>query len=379
MRKLFLFFVLCMIPVAGRGVDVYARDATYVNKRPNVGNTRNTAPILFSVGKDIYRVQDIKIIERVLEKWSGNECIKNKFFNGNMLDFLAGMYKSCHGARNNLDAQLKKISGKQSGLVSESEKAFFTLITDKKLRVTAGVASVMSLPNAAVTASYAKDWLYKALGNCLVDNEKIRGLLQDYRRGVTEINPFVDLEACVNSVKVAKNVNGCPLDPTVTDRSLLSGWDNANGKYKKGFYAFPVSGGRMTVNKVMLYNGKILIACEGNKAKYIVNTAFSGLVDCQQKRYSGLPATGPIPDGVYLVRKRDMENPKNMDAWGGYRFPLIPETKTNTKGRGAMYLHGTSNSDKQQSAGCISLGTNIDDFVDTGFISGSIPVIVNYK
>jgi hypothetical protein len=42
-----------------------------------------------------------------------------------------------------------------------------------------------------------------------------------------------------------------------------------------------------------------------------------------------------------------------------------------------MYLHGTNDSNKHRSGGCISLGIAIDKFIETGFITGTVPVIVN--
>ena len=64
-------------------------------------------------------------------------------------------------------------------------------------------------------------------------------------------------------------------------------------------------------------------------------------------------------------------------SWGGHKVPLIPATETNTFGRTNMYIHGTTDPNKHRSGGCISLGIAVDKFIDTGFIQGVVPVIVN--
>lgn len=96
--------------------------------------------------------------------------------------------------------------------------------------------------------------------------------------------------------------------------------------------------------------------------------------------------TGPTPEGNYWVDPSEIwENAwyksGSTASWGNFRVIIHPYPKTETWGRGGMFIHG---GDTPGSIGCIDLTKYIDDFIERlrkvtgGFRACHVPLKVIY-
>lgn len=185
-----------------------------------------------------------------------------------------------------------------------------------------------------------------------------------------------NVEKCASLIGVHSDPESCQIGGWyVNDARYLDNLSNLTG-YTNQTYSFSQ---QVSNPYVGIYNGHILLVCDGATPAYLVQPTFSGLLMCQGGAYESLPSAGSAPDGVYLVKNNAIEELNPGPSWGKYRAPLIPSESTDTHGRTSMYLHGTTDKNKRQSGGCISLGVNIDEFVDDFFMNSGrdLVIIVN--
>ena len=309
-------------------------------------------PVLMSINGKTYFIEDLDKLEKDLDELKDSDpCISKLFESIKDKELVEALLGSCKTNMWKHEDRVRDLGGDEKG----SGKLDFVLRSNKG-----------------------------ALAECLVDISNLKTAMEDQRKNMTEIKNHVNLEECVNNLAYTKS---CPIGANTT------GAHNVNLELLKAFnwnqftkekYAFPVPG-NYKPGKALIFDGSVLIACQkendgSTSPKYVVHTAYSGLKGgCQNAQYSGVPRAGPIPNGVYLLGKVErIDNAGSKSSWGDYRYPLIPAMTTNTYFRDSMYLHGTSDKTKQQSAGCISLGTYIDEFVRTGWTNGgTIPVYVH--
>lgn len=223
----------------------------------------------------------------------------------------------------------------------------------------------------------------EGLKECIVHKDVLASLLKDNTTKppiITGTKITADIDKCISNIGILPPIKNdiCPLYPSVPDEKYIENIFNLNTTYRAQTFHFPTDM-PINTNKIIIFNGNVLVACENNMPKYLVRPTYSGRESCQNGQYQSIPYSGGTPNGVYIVRNKDKEDipEKKQLAWGQYRIPLIPANETNTFGRTNMYLHGTTDPNKHRSGGCISLGLAIDEFVETDFIDGTIPIIVN--
>lgn len=186
-----------------------------------------------------------------------------------------------------------------------------------------------------------------------------------------------DIQKCVASLGVHDDPNTCPVDGWyVRDKKyLISNFDIQ--PYVNRAYSFTTD---VEQPLIAVFNGYLILLCDGEKLVHVVQPAYSGLQQCQGGVFETLPNQGSAPDGVYLVKYSEIQDVEklNLDqkSWGKYRIPLRPAKETDTHGRTGMYFHGTTVADKRQSAGCISLGTGIDAFIDDFYLGKNRDMVI---
>ena len=122
-----------------------------------------------------------------------------------------------------------------------------------------------------------------------------------------------------------------------------------------------------------LFNGASLSVYEDDK-KIAEWPAVSGQPEYQNPQYQNKKEVGPIPAGVYVARKKDLQNrddygpikkytswPGGERGWGKHRVWLEPSKETDTFGRGGFSIHG---GDVPGSAGCIDLTSGMPRFAE---------------
>jgi len=141
----------------------------------------------------------------------------------------------------------------------------------------------------------------------------------------------------------------------------------------------------------IVFDGKNLKLIEND---VVINSipAVSGKNGFQDSSSQKMKNKGPIPEGVYLVKQKQLQSIKDISsydrlkgkfgfgtwpwletAWGESRVWLLPANETNTYGRTGFSIHGGS---FPVSIGCIDLTKRINDFKDW-FTSGNKDVILN--
>ncbi|MBP5485798.1 MAG: DUF2778 domain-containing protein [Alphaproteobacteria bacterium] len=224
--------------------------------------------------------------------------------------------------------------------------------------------------------------LRTGLKNCLITKESLtKRLTQNSKMHPTVTTKITaDIDKCISNIGILPPIKNdiCPLYPSVPDEKYIENIFNLNATYSTQTFHFPTDT-PISTNKIIIFNGNVLVACENNIPKYLVRPTYSGRESCQNGQYQSIPYSGGTPNGVYVVRAKDKDtlSKEKQLAWGQYRIPLIPANETNTFGRTNMYLHGTTDPNKHRSGGCISLGLAIDEFVETNFIDSTIPIIVD--
>jgi hypothetical protein len=127
--------------------------------------------------------------------------------------------------------------------------------------------------------------------------------------------------------------------------------------------------------------------------------AVSGRTGFQAKAYQTRHDIGPIPEGRYLIRQRNLQTMSEVDdmvgtiadsvsqviahrkvgawpggsiAWGVHRVQLEPLPGTNTFGRRNFFIHGGAS---YGSAGCIDLAMHMHEFVHVFRVAGEDMVV----
>ena len=210
---------------------------------------------------------------------------------------------------------------------------------------------------------------------CQLEKEKLQKRADAQQKYYSHNVVARDVQTCVDSIKVHTDESFCPVVPSVTDSAHLANFANISSMLQGRYYfPKPMAGNPFTA----VFNGYVLVVCDGARPVHIVKPSFSGFEKCQGGFFESLPGRGSVPDGLYLIQHSAIQElvGKKMLDWGKYRMLLLPEQKTNTYGRTSMYLHGTHDPDKRRSGGCISLGINIDSFVDDFYKNKNRDMIV---
>lgn len=249
-----------------------------------------------------------------------------------------------------------------------------------------------------------------SLRACIVDISTLAQDLKKLTRDKVVLSVGTDLDACVNSIKVDPNIYTfglggvyygdkpvkrhiadthffCPLDVVVESEADLANVRNLNQEYTGKKFTFmdeyvkqaegqEKSSADMKADTVMVFNGSMLVMCQGGHAVQMGRPVYSGYDGCLGGDSQDLPAYGSLPDGVYLMNVgRNVQNLDGNDdlaGFGKYRIPLKPSNESKTYGRNNFYLHGTYDPAKRRSSGCITLGVNIDEFIETEWFQNQI-------
>lgn len=202
---------------------------------------------------------------------------------------------------------------------------------------------------------------------CVITKQDLQARLNKYIENQPKYSYALsaDIDACINAINIANvSEDVCPLSPTVESEAEISSLRNLNGDYQNKMFTFETFAD-VNPRQILVFDGKMLVACDGGIPVHIVRPSFSGYVECRDAQYQSYPGVGVVPDGVYLIKKSNIEPMQNQLSWGKYRIPLQPAFETNTYGRANFYFHGTSDPDKRRSGGCISLGVHIEDFIES--------------
>ena len=337
---------------------------------------QNAVRALNSAGKNIddllilelngqtYYVKDMALLEELVASGQDMCFTKGYGLDGTIDSLYRVLYESCTESRALLEGQ-----------ALESGKTMFVAAVNKFDRIS---------DSMRLSGNYKE-----LLKQCLLNVQVLRDALSK-----TEMNTHAhivgkNIDACIASVGIS-DTPVCKPDgsPIVANRNCLSGLSDLDTQYSGRRFVFQDSrfadGGASASDKVLVFNGKVLIACEGAKAKLIINPSFSGRQECQGGEYKQVPNVGSLPSGIYLAMPQEAESYTSesmLKQWGKYRVPLIASTATNDFGRSNFYLHGTSDETKMSSGGCISMGVNVDKLVESEWFKSAdyIPVIVNIQ
>ncbi|MBE6460164.1 MAG: DUF2778 domain-containing protein [Alphaproteobacteria bacterium] len=200
---------------------------------------------------------------------------------------------------------------------------------------------------------------------CVITRQNLEKRLKEAQQDTKYLYTITaDIDSCINAINVHTDDSSCPLVPSVSDKGIIANMADMNAKYKDKTLSFPERPD-IKDGQILIFNGQVLVVCDGGMPVHIVKPAFSGYVACKGAEFQAYPNVGSTPNGIYLAKHDSVQEPKNLDLWGGYRIPLIPSHQTETYGRANMYLHGTADKDKRRSGGCISLGVWIDEFINS--------------
>lgn len=352
MKKLFVLFLLFFVNVS------------LANDLPKI--------IIYESGDDVYFVTGDVL--KQLQDGAKDTCLEyvkdelNEKNKTNVTKFYELLFQQCRESLATMSDTLHKHGNLIDKMVSKGETA----------------------------ANGIYDWIYGAFGSseklargmyeaCVISRDNLRARLQDIEASYLSYGYKIeaDINKCINSIQVHTDENSCPLSPSVADLDLVQNLQNLDTFYKNKQVNFTVKNNispNIKSNQVVIFNGKIMVACDNGEPVYIVKPAFSGYEECQDAKFQAYPQVGTTPSGVYLVQHDSVEKMTNERFWGKYRLPLIPAEETDTFGRANMYLHGTSDPDKRRSGGCISLGVEIDDFVESDWFknrAGDLLMIVH--
>lgn len=326
----------------------------------NVDKAKNL--FVMQVGDKRYYVKDLDLLESLFQDGTDMCFEYGNGLEGQISNLYKVLYNACIDGRARLQDQARKNDN-----LSLTKKAEFRA----KQLWRKGKAKLSS------------DLDYKSmLVDCLIDKADLTYALSSVEQTVYKYNFNNNIANCIRSIKISPDAMCSRSDLFVPDASCLDNMDNLDDVYatKKAYFTEGLDADAAS-DKVLVFNGKVLVACERGEAKYVVKPSFSGRMSCQNGEYQYVGGVGHLPNGVYLALVDYMESmdEKQQVAWGQHRIPLVPSMTTNTGGRHGFYLHGTTNPDKRQSGGCISLGVAIDELVETDWFTDEeyIPVIVN--
>ena len=315
--------------------------------------------MVFEVGGQKYYIQDHTVLQTLM---NDNTCIQH-VANGEIDKIYDLLYKSCQ----ELVIQMRHDAD---------------IITENLSKVS----------QRQIQKQYNKTGdAHQAYQDCLVDAESIQRVLKNpdvlgqrqYRKKTHTLTFMANINECIKNIQITPQANyaTCSMSrtPSVPDQKYIENLMDLNSTYVNKKFSFDLYfTPNFTTNKVLVFNGNVLVACEDGNPKFMVKPAFSGRDECHDGQYQSFTGMGGTPNGIYIVDKNGIEAmSRNHELWGGYRIRLWPANETDTHGRTSMYIHGTSTEGKTESAGCISLGMSITDFINQNFITGTVPVVVN--
>ena len=327
--------------------------------------------IVFQYNGQKYYYNDIEKLPEVLEKIiQSNECLTKQKISAETL--MGSLINICRERRGLLDDLVNKKYGSKSNV-----------------QPTLGSWGIDNKWDAKKSKT-------NALKACIVDIDSLANDLKQLKRHQLELQITADLDACINSIQIDPRANSgeyCPTNITVSDEKVLANLKNLNTEFLNKKFTFmdefsfdnfsePISGKALkNLDSVLIYNGDTLIACQGGRAVQLGHPVFSGFEDCRGKDNQFIPGYGELPDGVYLINTEKTEtiDEESWYSWGKKRVLLMPSKESETFGRNNLYLHGTEEPDKRRSGGCISLGTHIDEFVETPWFQNQKYILVITK
>ena len=195
------------------------------------------------------------------------------------------------------------------------------------------------------------------------------------------LNGYVfEKEADIPSIPVHPNCR-CSIEEIWLDNN---GNRLLNKIYKGPIFANPVD---TKAGQYAIFDGKSFTIYQDGKP-IISWGAVSGRDGFQSPEYQNLKSTGPIPEGSYIARQKELQNrddygpikrytswPGGEQGWGKNRVWLEPSKDTNTYGRSKFSIHGGT---EPGSAGCIDLTSSMDAFTKW-FEKNGHDLIVNVK
>ena len=209
---------------------------------------------------------------------------------------------------------------------------------------------------------------------CVLTLEKMNAALQASAsdvQGSYHYTMNADIDACINAIEILPDDNVCPLNPTVKNENIIANIKNINFNYRNKTVVFS-EWPNIKSGQVLVFNGTVMVACDNGVPVHVVKPVFSGYSECRDAKYRAYPNVGATPDGIYLIKHDQLEEPEDQESWGGYRIPLVPAQQTQVYGRTNMYLHGTSDATKRRSGGCVSLGIAIDEFIESDWFQNKV-------
>ncbi len=200
---------------------------------------------------------------------------------------------------------------------------------------------------------------------CILTQQKLQQSLQQVskKESVYQYTMNADIDTCIKNIDIHSDTSTCPIKTSVESKSVIADMMNMNAEYRNKTVTFSEKPD-INSGQVLVFNGQVLVVCDNGTPVSIIKPTFSGYAECRDAEFQAYPNVGSTPDGIYMAQKAKVEKTTDLQAWGGYRIPLMPAHQTETYGRSNMYLHGTSDTTKQRSGGCISLGVAIDDFIE---------------
>ena len=319
--SLFLFFIFPCLADDGSGFVIYQSNMMRLRE---AREQKLAKIVVLEVGGKLYYLDNL---DELLDEDTKNTCIYST-----------------------VDGQIKML---YSRLLTACQQSLAQIGTSKDF---VGVTNKF-------TSLIAKFDEKKALSVCLLRKEELSARYKEQDlQGKAKIK--ANLTACANAVKVYRDTDSCPIGFSVPDSKYLENITYLNDAYQNKEFGFsvPYVGDG---NLIGLFNGYMLLVCDGDKPVYIVKPSFSGAYSCQGGDFEAIPYIGSLPSGVYLAAHSDIEKMETPGAgWGTYRIPLQPSAQNQTFGRGSFYLHGTTDETKRSSGGCISLGTGITEFIE---------------
>lgn len=316
-----------------------------------------------------YFYQDIDKLESVFNNLIKNDaCMQQGNFSGRFL--MDSLLHVCRGKRAKLTDLIKSKYGQEP--------------------LEQGIAGKWGLSNMWDFVSKSKQGELEA---CVINLENLTRQLNQIARYKLSATINTDLDACIRTIDIdpmAYHANVCPANISVENAEMLANLEGLNSDYRGKSYTFMDKYVDLTnesreqyvnVDAVLIYNGHTLVACQNGVPQQMGRPVFSGYEACRGTENQDVPNIGELPDGIYLLDVSDLTEISGATrvAWGTHRVPLNPSVETNTHGRNNFYLHGTSDAEKHRSAGCISLGTHIGDFVTTDWFKKQRYIMVIVK
>lgn len=361
MKKLFVIFFLGFISVHGAGANISDLDAIIYQADNQVYFL--AGDILDQLKTD---AQDT-CLEHVLEH--SNETGKSQ-----VIKFYELLLSQCRQQIATMSGQLKENS-------SWFDTYDFTnqiYVSDDKI-----AAYVAGLKNRQLGRGVNAENVIDKYDLCIITKQDLETKLRAYTEHQSQYSYTINanIDACVNAINIIDDDSICPLSPTVRHASDIEKLTGLNSLYMNKTVTFDKSA-NIKSDQILLFDGNMLVACDNGKPVHIVRPSFSGYEECRDAKYQVYPGVGVVPDGVYMIRKEEVEPmaTSKQHSWGQYRIPLRSANETETYGRANFYFHGTTDPEKRRSGGCLSLGVYIDDFIESDWFqnhANDLLIIVN--